>query len=574
MSNLNDGIDAKPSPVQHPACRNPVVVWIDTVSSDIGRLTYAGGVPSSGRRSILLARPLDEERPEWAVELLRAISDHMTPTRQPRLFLIPDSVPIRKAIGEVFGRDTAVQICRRSKTARVLDLVPKPAAQRLGSQIERALRQNERSGQQQLQSLAEDLSNTWPEASGRLLCNLDDCFTVARLSVPAALAKSLKSISAIGRGREWRHIAEQTIRSAGHAERSAAHRTASRKQAANYGRVNGYSHLQELSQALRRDVAGSTDAAEPSIAASLSHSQQAPDATKASSAGFKGVAPSYGIGLDDVEPEGAQHPSRFHNGELVKPDGSNVSNSNTKQLTVRSSSWVSRLKGRATSSFRRLGRLPAVTSRHSIEANAEELKLVQRLFFLSRARTPRTVVFSGVDRGSGCTRICARSAVTLASQVEGSVCVVDANTQHPALHTHFGVDHEPGLWDALLNTEPLAACVRNVSAKNLWVMPSGTHPHGLGAGVTREKSERLTTELSESFDYVLIDVPPLEPYGHSAMFARAADGVVIVVAAERSHREAASRVRDLTVAGDLCVLGAVLNQSRSHIPEWVQGTLF
>jgi len=66
-------------------------------------------------------------------------------------------------------------------------------------------------------------------------------------------------------------------------------------------------------------------------------------------------------------------------------------------------------------------------------ASEEALRLVQRIFLLQAQEPPRAVVFAGVDHGNGCSRICVRVAETLAKNIRGSVCMVEANLRSPAL---------------------------------------------------------------------------------------------------------------------------------------------
>src|SRR5271166_1718028 len=75
----------------------------------------------------------------------------------------------------------------------------------------------------------------------------------------------------------------------------------------------------------------------------------------------------------------------------------------------------------------------------------EFTKLVQRLFILPGNESPRSVVFAAPERGNGCSWVCARVAEVLASQVSGSVCLVDANLRRPGLHSQFTLENHHGL---------------------------------------------------------------------------------------------------------------------------------
>jgi receptor protein-tyrosine kinase len=74
-------------------------------------------------------------------------------------------------------------------------------------------------------------------------------------------------------------------------------------------------------------------------------------------------------------------------------------------------------------------------------------------------------------------------------------------------------------------------------------------------------------ELRGYFKYILIDVPALSLGSDAIVLGRAAEGVVLVLKANGSRREAARKaVQDLHAAG-VGLLGAVLNQRTFPIPQ-------
>src|SRR3989442_9167044 len=68
-------------------------------------------------------------------------------------------------------------------------------------------------------------------------------------------------------------------------------------------------------------------------------------------------------------------------------------------------------------------------------AHKELVKLVQRLFL--SGSNAQTVVFSGVECGSGCTFISTRTAEIIANQLGEPVCLVDANFRSPRINEQF-----------------------------------------------------------------------------------------------------------------------------------------
>ena len=75
------------------------------------------------------------------------------------------------------------------------------------------------------------------------------------------------------------------------------------------------------------------------------------------------------------------------------------------------------------------------------------------------------------------------------------------------------------------------------------------------------------SELHREFDYVVIDIPPLNLYPEAATLAKMADGLILVVKAHATRREVAQKVVQELKASDVRVLGAILNERTYPIPD-------
>lgn len=200
-------------------------------------------------------------------------------------------------------------------------------------------------------------------------------------------------------------------------------------------------------------------------------------------------------------------------------------------------------------------------------AQGEAIKLVQRVFLLPGSDAPRMVLFCGVGRGDGSSWVCLRASETLASQVKASVCVVDANLHAPFLHEYFRSNNSKGLAEAVLGSGPIRNYAQLLNGSNLWVITCGSRiadPHTL---LTSDRLQPRLAELRAVFDYVLIDAPPVNLYADATLLGRLADGVVLVVQANSTHREVARKAKESLESAKLRVLGAVLNKRTFPIPE-------
>jgi Mrp family chromosome partitioning ATPase len=193
--------------------------------------------------------------------------------------------------------------------------------------------------------------------------------------------------------------------------------------------------------------------------------------------------------------------------------------------------------------------------------------LVQRIFLSAGKESPRILGFAAVEAGAGCSWVCARVSKILAAHVTGSVCAVDANVRTPGLNTQFGLTNGQGMNDALLQPGPLANYAQSVFGKKLWMIGSGQSRPGLDGSATSERMRSQIASLRSHFDYVLLDMPPLNKYADALALGGICDGIILVLRANSSRRDTAIKaVADLKSA-NVNVLGVALNQRTFTVPD-------
>lgn len=206
-------------------------------------------------------------------------------------------------------------------------------------------------------------------------------------------------------------------------------------------------------------------------------------------------------------------------------------------------------------------------------ARTEVMKLIQRIFLSPQSRPAHHVCFLGTEPGNGCTWLCAHAGEMLASQVPGSVCVVDCDLQAPSLHREFRVENHHGLSDALLGDGSIRQYARQLSRPNLWLLSSGSHEEGPLSPLNLERVQQRLAELRAEFDYVLVDTTPLSLRNDGMTLGAWSDGVALVLKANSSRRETARRILQELQAANVPVLGAILNQRTFPIPDKIYSWL-
>lgn len=200
-------------------------------------------------------------------------------------------------------------------------------------------------------------------------------------------------------------------------------------------------------------------------------------------------------------------------------------------------------------------------------AREESLKLVQRVFLLQASTAPRAVMFAGVEPGNGCSRICAQTAEVLAANIPGTVCVIDANLRTPSLPEYFGVTNHRGLTDSLLQDGPVRGFAKQLRPANLWLLSCGALAVDSPNLLRTEKLQARLVELRQQFDFILMDVPALNQYADAAAVAKLCDGIIMVLEANSTRREAARKMAESLQLTKTPILGAVLNKRTFPVPE-------
>ena len=98
-------------------------------------------------------------------------------------------------------------------------------------------------------------------------------------------------------------------------------------------------------------------------------------------------------------------------------------------------------------------------------------------------------------------------------------------------------------------------------AHNLFVLPSGVRPPNPAEMLGSKKMSAALMEFRNTFDFVIVDCPPVLPVADSLAVAHEVDGVILVARSEKTHRkharEALQRLRRVRAH----ILGVVVNDT-------------
>jgi capsular exopolysaccharide synthesis family protein len=200
---------------------------------------------------------------------------------------------------------------------------------------------------------------------------------------------------------------------------------------------------------------------------------------------------------------------------------------------------------------------------------AEAYKHLRTSVLLSTpGRAPKTLLVTSSVPEEGKTTTVVNMATVLA-QTGAKVVAIDADMRRPRLHQVFGMENNQGL-SSILSSEAseneILAMINQYKDTNLYLLPSGAIPPNPAELLGSEQMRRLLLVAGESFNYVIIDSPPIASFTDGVVISSIVDGVLLVVHGGKTSRQVVRRTRQMLQEIGAKIIGVVLNKIdvRSH----------
>lgn len=181
----------------------------------------------------------------------------------------------------------------------------------------------------------------------------------------------------------------------------------------------------------------------------------------------------------------------------------------------------------------------------------------------------RTVLFLGATPGDGASTAAAHFASALAQDAAKRVLLIDANLVAEGEARDAGIERPPRPSLAQLLDGGVGPVMPVAGESSVYVLAGGMDGVRRLSLLESGGFDRFLSDLRERFDHIVLDAPALQGHPESLVLARRVDGVILVVAAERTRKRTAAWAKEQIEAAGGRVLGAVLNRRRFCIPDWL-----
>ncbi len=182
------------------------------------------------------------------------------------------------------------------------------------------------------------------------------------------------------------------------------------------------------------------------------------------------------------------------------------------------------------------------------------------MLFSAKDKDARVIQITSPLPGDGKSTLSSNLAFMIANSGK-RVILIDADFRRPTIHKLFGMNKDVPSNLALVVTgeEEFDERELQTAAENLFVMPCGARIENPSEILSSPEFSDLLSQLRESFDFVIVDTPPLLAVTDPCAVAAIVDGTILALRIQRGVKQAAHTAKELLGSVDGKLLGVVVN---------------
>ena len=180
------------------------------------------------------------------------------------------------------------------------------------------------------------------------------------------------------------------------------------------------------------------------------------------------------------------------------------------------------------------------------------------MFSLNNEKGCKKVVITSPTSGEGKTTTCINLACTFA-ETGAKVLIIDSDLRAPRLHKYLKLTNEKGLSNVLAGFNEVDECLLKTERENLDCLTSGPIPPNPVELVSSDSMKELIDNLSQRYDYIFIDTPPLNIVTEALILSKYATGVIVVTRQKYTMYKMVERAINSLKFANAKIIGFVMN---------------
>lgn len=180
------------------------------------------------------------------------------------------------------------------------------------------------------------------------------------------------------------------------------------------------------------------------------------------------------------------------------------------------------------------------------------------LTFALSTKKNKIFAISSALASEGKSTVAANVSITLA-QTDANVLLIDCDLRKPVQHKIFDLKNEVGISSLIGGISTFDETVHKGVIPHLDIITCGKIPPNPSEMLGSENMEELLAEVSQSYDYVILDTPPINIVTDALTLMNKIAGLLLVAQHGSSTYDALEMAIDSVKMADGSILGVVVN---------------
>ena len=165
-------------------------------------------------------------------------------------------------------------------------------------------------------------------------------------------------------------------------------------------------------------------------------------------------------------------------------------------------------------------------------------------------------------RGEGKSTTAVNLSYVLAEKGK-RVLLIDGDLRIPSVAKKMEIEKSPGLTDILMGKGTKIEEFRSKLLENWYILPSGEIPPNPSELLGSRRMESVLEDLKEKFEYIVIDLPPVNLVSDALSIANLISGMVVVIREDYTEKKELERCFRQLQLSNVHVLGCVMNEAKT-----------
>ncbi len=180
-------------------------------------------------------------------------------------------------------------------------------------------------------------------------------------------------------------------------------------------------------------------------------------------------------------------------------------------------------------------------------------------FYRQKSKTKSMMITSG-GVGEGKTTTLVNLAITIAHSGE-KVLIIESDLRRPSIYRALEINPPAtGIVDVIANNGNYIDVIQETTVQNLYYLPCGKGTVDLNSFFELKNIRSMIKSLSEKFDLIIFDSPPIMGISDSSILASEVDAILLVLGYRKFPKEVAFRAVKAIETAEGKLIGAVLNE--------------